>query len=95
LLTAVTYEITVSKTSALGGTDAPQYVKIRGTKGETEEQLCDADFKTILADVTCIVRSSRDIGDYRCIVWRTTTEDGWGFSQVMIVDTFHIVTQSS
>ena len=58
-------------------------MKIRGTQGETEEQQCVADFTKIGTDVTCKVNSMKNIGDIVCIVWRTTTADGWSFDKVM------------
>jgi hypothetical protein len=67
------------------GTEATQYVKIRGTQGETEEHRCYADFTKYGTDVTCKVYSTKNIGDIECIVWRTTTTDGWGFDKVMSI----------
>jgi hypothetical protein len=67
----------------LGGTKGAQFVKIRGTQGETEERPCVADFTKIGTDVTCIVNDMENIGDIVCIVWRTTSTDGWGFDKVM------------
>ena len=70
------------KPGTYDGTAGAQYVKIRGTKGDTEELHCVANFNQIGQDVECTVTSRQIIGTYRCIVWRTTTTDGWGFNQV-------------
>merc|ERR1712147_406084 len=35
-------------------------------------------------DVQCTVASSKYIGDVRCIVWRTTTTDGWDFDKLVL-----------
>ena len=75
--------ITVSISSGLWtGTKAAQFVKIKGTEGETEEMPCEANFDVTGEDVECTVSSSKNIGTYKCIVWRTTTDDGWNFDQV-------------
>ena len=58
-------------------------MKIRGTKGETQELRCEANFDVYAQDVECTVYSSENIGAYECVIWRTTTDDGWVFSQVM------------
>ena len=57
-------------------------MKIKGTVGETEELVCEADFNQIETDVQCVVHSTATIGAYRCIVWRTSTSDGWAFTKV-------------
>jgi hypothetical protein len=62
---------------------APQYVKIKGTQDWTDMEYCDADFTKIGQDVECKVKSSRNIGDPDCILWRTTSGDGWAFNKVM------------
>jgi hypothetical protein len=74
------------------GTKGAQFVLLMGTQGETEEQQCVADFTKIGTDVTCKVNSMKNIGDIKCIVWRTTTTDGWGFDKVMniICQNFYI-----
>jgi hypothetical protein len=65
------------------GTVGEQFVKIKGTQGVTEEHKCEADFTNIGQDVECKVKSSGVIGDFQCIVWKTTTADGWAFNKVM------------
>ena len=83
LLTVYIYKITISITAgSYDGTSAAQFVKIKGTEGETEELACEANFDLIGQDVQCAVSSSQNIGIYRCIIWRTTTTDGWTFRQV-------------
>jgi hypothetical protein len=78
------YTITVSITGGrYDGTAGSQFVKIKGTEGETEELECAADFDVIGQDVECEVESSKNIGEFKCIDWRTTTGDGWGFDKVM------------
>ena len=59
-------------------------MKIKGTEGETEEMPCEANFDVTGEDVECTVSSSQNIGTYKCIVWRTTTGDGWNFDQVSL-----------
>ena len=83
LLTVYIYKITISITAgSYDGTSGAQFVKIKGTEGETEELACEANFDVIGQDVQCTVSSSQNIGIYRCIIWRTTTTDGWTFRQV-------------
>ena len=65
------------------GTAGAQYVTINGTKGETEELQCVADFNVIDQDVECTVSSNKIIGEYRCLIWKTTTNDGWVFKKVI------------
>jgi hypothetical protein len=78
------YTITVSITDGqYDGTAGSQFVKIKGTEGETGELECAADFDVIGQDVECKVKSSKNIGDFKCINWRTTTGDGWSFDKVM------------
>ena len=79
------YKITVSiyGGSSHDGTKGAQFVKIKGTEGETEELQCKADFSVPGQDVECTVSSSKNIGTYRCLIWRTTTTDGWGFTKVI------------
>ena len=83
-LISVEYTITVSiKAGSIHyGTAADQFVKIKGSEGLTEELHCDADFDVNGQDVQCTVASSKYIGDVRCIVWRTTTTDGWDLVKV-------------
>jgi hypothetical protein len=77
------YMITVSITDGrYDGTTGSQFVKIKGTEGETGELECVADFNVIGQDVECKVKSSKNIGEFECIDWRTTTNDGWDFDQV-------------
>ena len=81
------YRITISiHGGSNSGTAAAQFVRIKGTDGETEEMPCLANFNMIGQDVTCTVSSSQNIGTYRCIIWRTTTTDGWNFEQVIGLD---------
>ena len=63
-------------------TTAAQFVKIKGALGETAEKQCKASFDVINQDVTCSIESEVDIGEYRCIIWRTTGTDGWAFTKV-------------
>ena len=79
------YKITVSiyGGSSHDGTKGAQFVKIKGTEGETEELQCKADFDVFGQDVECTVSSSKNIGTYRCVIWRTTTGDGWTFTKVI------------
>jgi hypothetical protein len=82
----VKYQITVKiadKTTA--GTADPQFVKIKGTKGSTDELKCNADFNVNNKDVTCTVESTADIGHYDCISWRTGGNDEWNFSEVILI----------
>ena len=60
-----------------------QYVTIKGSEGETEEHLCDADFFVIDQDVLCVFQSAVDIGDYRCVSLRTGGSDGIDLVQVI------------
>jgi hypothetical protein len=66
-------------------------VKIRGTKGETEEHHCVADFTQYGHDVTCKVNDIKNVGDIECIIWRTTTTNGWAFDKVihLIIHNFY------
>ena len=66
------------------GTADPQYVKIRGTLGETTEQERDASFERVGRDVTCTIRSEEYIGDYRCVIWRHGGDNDWTFTQVTL-----------
>jgi len=79
---AVEYKITVAiKSGSYDGTDGDQFVKISGTKGETEELQCLADFSAGTSP-TCEVDSHADIGEYTCVIWRTVGTDGWIFSEL-------------
>jgi hypothetical protein len=78
------YTITVSITDGqYDGTIGSQFVKIKGADGETEELECAADFDVTGQDVECKVESGKNIGEFECIVWRTTSTDGWSFNKVM------------
>ena len=68
--------------STWDGTKGQQFVKIQGTTGTTEELECDANFNVISQDVECKVSSSAHIGNLSCIIWRTSTSDGWAFTKV-------------
>ena len=60
-----------------------QFVKIKGSNGETEEHRCNANFDVIKQDVLCIFQSPVNIGDYRCISLRTGGTDGIYFIKVV------------
>ena len=78
------YSVTVSiKDCSNCGTTGSQYVKITGTLEETTEQRCEANFNLIGQDVTCIIQSEENIGDYRCLIWRNGANDGWDIIQVI------------
>ena len=80
------YTITVSITGGdYDGTVGSQFVKIKGAEGETGELECAADFDVIGQDVECKVESGKNIGEFECIVWRTTTGDGWSFDKVNLI----------
>ena len=64
------------------GTVDKQYVKIKGTKGETEELECIANFNVNNQDVSCTVESTAEIGHYECVSWRTGGNDEWSFTKV-------------
>lgn len=79
------YTITASITDGYwDGTNAPQYVRIKGTQGVTEELQCVADFSRIGEDAECTVKSSRNIGDIKCIIWRTSSSNGWAFDKLKL-----------
>ena len=81
---AAEYQITVSiKDCSNCGTTGSQYVKITGTLEETTEQRCEANFNLIGQDVTCIIQSEENIGDYRCLIWRNDANDGWDITKVI------------
>ena len=78
------YKVTVSiPDKATAGTAGAQYIKIKGTNGETDELQCDGDFTVNDKDVTCTVESSDDIGHYECVLWRTAGTDDWSFTKVI------------
>ena len=86
ILLSAAYQLTVSIASnKYDGTAEPQYVKIRGTLGETEEKQCTADFNLIGQNVTCIIWSGATLGNYRCLVWRNGGPDGWDFTEVILL----------
>ena len=60
----------------------PQYVNIKGSRGETGEIQCEANFNVYDQDVTCRIVSDSDIGEYECLVWRTGGSDGWDINKV-------------
>ena len=70
-------------TSKYSKTTNKQYVKIKGTIGETEEKWCDANFDVIDRDVSCVFVSDVNIGGYRCISLRTGGNDGIDFTKVI------------
>ena len=64
------------------GTKDPQYVNIKGSRGETGEIQCQANFDVSNQDVTCRIGSDVDIGEYECLLWRTGGNDGWDIDKV-------------
>ena len=60
-----------------------QYVTIKGSDGETEDQLCHANFNVINQDVLCVFQSPVNIGDYRCVKLRTGGDDAICLIQVL------------
>ena len=64
-------------------TQNSQFVTIKGSDGETDEQLCDADFNVINQDVLCVFESPANIGDYRCVSLRTGGSDGIDLTKVI------------
>ena len=52
------------------------YVTIIGTKGELQEQHCDADFTNLATTEYCSFISGVNIGEYRCMKWRINGNDG-------------------
>ena len=78
----VEYQLAVTVgTGSYDGTVTAQYVVILGTRGQTGEQQCVGSFNAGTT-VTCSVSSKVDIGEYRCVIWRTTGNDGWTITQV-------------
>ena len=47
-----------------------QYVTMRGTLADTEEELCDADFSIVEGEKICTLTSNVNIREFRCIRWR-------------------------
>ncbi|XP_063675247.1 plasminogen-like [Bolinopsis microptera] len=83
--TGVLYKITYSvpdKNNAK--TENPQYVKITGSAGETEERLCDSNFDVTNQDVECVFWSNIKIGEYKCVSLRTGGDNGLDFTQVKV-----------
>ena len=77
VISAAQYNITYSIwADANARTEDPQYVKIKGKKGETNENLCDENFNVIDQDVACVFISDINIGDYECVSLRTAGSDG-------------------
>ena len=76
---SITYSIWDDKDAK---TSDSQYVTIKGTDGETDEQLCYANFNVINQDVLCVFQSPVNIGDYRCVSLRTGGSDGIDLIQV-------------
>ena len=83
-ISAVTYQIKVkiSDNSGAGTTDS-QYVKVKGTSGETDEAQCSGDFSSQNSEVTCSFTSDSNIGHYDCVSWRTGGTDSFSFSKVL------------
>ena len=62
-----------------------QFVKIVGTRGETQEEECLGNFNVNPGDdVTCTLTSKLYVGTVTCVVWRIDGEDGLGLSQVSL-----------
>ena len=59
-----------------------QYIKIKGSEGETEEIQCLADFNVINQDVVCTFTSDVSVGEYKCLSLRTGGFDGLDISKV-------------
>ena len=79
------YKITVKMEDLVNSnTGDKQYVTVLGTLGETAEERCEADFNVRGVEVTCTINSAVNIGEYRCVVWRTGGDDGIYFNQVVI-----------
>ena len=76
-----TITVTLRDVASGDGTGAAQYVKVHGTAGTTLEYHCPGEFARG-ATVTCTVTSDVDIGEYRCVIWRTSGTDGWDLVQV-------------
>ena len=66
-----------------GRTRDSQFVKIKGSNGETEQYRCNANFDVLNQDVLCVFQSPVNIGDYRCISLRTGGTDGIYFIKVV------------
>ena len=63
-------------------TEDDQYVSMRGTLADTEEVLCDADFSKVEGEKICTLTSNVNIGEFRCIRWRTGGGDGLRLNEV-------------
>ena len=69
------------------GSSNDHYVKINGTKGELQEQLCDANFYYKGRTVYCSLSSGVNIGEYRCMKWRHDKEnDGSAITKVLFLN---------
>ncbi|KAL5271415.1 hypothetical protein ACHWQZ_G001903 [Mnemiopsis leidyi] len=81
----ITYQIKVkiSDNSGAGTTDS-QYVKVKGTSGETDEAQCSGDFSSQNSEVTCSFTSDSNIGHYDCVSWRTGGTDSFSFSKIEV-----------
>ena len=67
-------------------TEDDQYVSMRGTLADTEEVLCDADFSKVEGEKICTLTSNVNIGEFRCIRWRTGGDDGLHMDEVDFMD---------
>ena len=66
------------------GSSNDHYVKINGTKGELQEQFCDANFNYKGKTVYCSFSSGVNIGEYRCMKWRLYNgNDGSAITKVL------------
>ena len=60
-----------------------QFVKIIGTRGETQEEECLGNFNVDPGnDVTCTLKSKLYVGTVTCVQWRIDGYDGLGLSKV-------------
>ena len=63
-----------------------QFVKIVGTRGETHEEECKADFNVDRgSEVKCSLKSKLYVGTVTCVEWRIDGDDGLGLSQVCYI----------
>ena len=77
----ITATLTPDKSHAMSSNE--QFVKIVGTRGETQEEECLGNFNVNPGDdVTCKLRSKLYVGTVTCVEWRTDGDDGLGLSQV-------------
>ena len=62
-----------------------QFVKVVGTRGETQEEECLGNFNVNPGDdVTCTLKSKLYVGTVTCVQWRIDGYDGLGLSQVSL-----------